>query len=1097
MPAARSAVTAVPLDGLRIIAINVNSIVGIHRRAELLDFAARQQPDIVLISETHLNPRHSITFKDFEFVRNDRRNCDGGGGTGILVGRHYRFRHINRPEFETFECIEVSCILFSLPRGGNLYILSVYAVGNNRAKFKEEFHSLFTILELNRLHNYYIIAGDLNAKHTSWLNATNNPRGVFLKSWIEQYQIEYKCELYGSESPTWPRANSYLDLCIADARLNFNFRNPQRKLQTLPYDSDHNAILIEVLFDGRRVRLLPMDSGVHRLNFKQTNWKKFQERFIRGYREECPPLDGENDSTIAPGDRNLSNEEILQYLLKLENLTLETIEQVVPKIKPRNNMEGYETAAIKRLKKVKSLLLTRVNKIYRRYGDYHHPILVEFKSLLKIARDLIRQHYVNEVNFQWREKLKGISPSDPDSMFTKINTLFRKKSRITVPRIKVGGSEIQHLIDSGIDTNSVTADAQGNYIVMDDALKLELIGEHFESVHRPRTDLEPTRLSEIVERDVHNFKYSLNGTTVLQFSSALQADLIPSDNLLDYFVSCVELTSIFRRVNNKRSSGMDGIPNVVLRHLPDIAIRNYCILFNNLLNNSFFPGQWKKARVFPILKRGKDSSSPQSYRPISLLPNISKVFEVLVLKALNGHIKKKELLPNAQFGFRSGHSTIHAITKVTSDICWRINNGECVGACLIDMEKAFDTVWLDGLIFRLLKNEFPSHLVAMMCSMLYGKCFVITDGNLTTSREFHVLNGLQQGTVTAPTLFAVFAGELLNSFDFNKSPKRSLVAFADDLIAYTAHKKVTEVQVELQKMFNDIKFFTNSWRMKINAQKCETILFRNSLAYASRNLKRNWRDFHIVANEDSSERIPHKKCVRYLGVRLDERLQFNEHVKVALESARKAFMSLRRLFYAPHLSRKVKIICYLTLVRPVLTYGCAIWFNLSASQMEKIRIFERKCLRACTGLNRTASSNYEHYVTNEVMYAAAAVPRIDTVIVRLIRNHIVRSASHGENPWVSQPFYPNDGYFEKTLTTGFIPPEAFVYLDRNGLILDSAGDPVMYHIHRRATDKRIEYPPNLTVGAPGFDWRYSRARAIDIKRDEKEKSWYWWLRDAG
>ncbi|CAD7081235.1 unnamed protein product [Hermetia illucens] len=185
-----------------------------------------------------------------------------------------------------------------------------------------------------------------------------------------------------------------------------------------------------------------MDSGVHRLNFKQTNWKKFQERFIRGYREECPPFDAENDSTIAPGDRNLSNEEILQYLLKLENLTLQTIEQVVPKIKPRNNMEGYETAAIKRLKKVKSFLLTRVNKIYRRYGDYHHPILVEFKSLLKIARDLIRQHYVNEVNSQWREKLKGISPSDPESMFTKINTLFRKKSRIAVPRIKVGGSEI-------------------------------------------------------------------------------------------------------------------------------------------------------------------------------------------------------------------------------------------------------------------------------------------------------------------------------------------------------------------------------------------------------------------------------------------------------------------------------------------------------------------------------------------------------------------------------------------------------------------------------------------------------------------------------
>jgi len=108
--------------------------------------------------------------------------------------------------------------------------------------------------------------------------------------------------------------------------------------------------------------------------------------------------------------------------------------------------------------------------------------------------------------------------------------------------------------------------------------------------------------------------------------------------------------------------------------------------------------------------------------------------------------------------------------------------------------------------------------------------------------------------------------------------------------------------------------------------------------------------------------VPHKFCVKYLGVSLDDRMIFKKHVRIQLEKARTAFWKLKRLFYSKHLKKRIKIICYQALIRPIITYGCPIWYNISASLMEKVRVFERQCLRACLSTYRSASSNYKKYV---------------------------------------------------------------------------------------------------------------------------------------
>lgn len=109
------------------------------------------------------------TFKYFEFVRNDKQNCNGWIGTEVLVGCQYHYRQTNRPTFETFECLEVSC---SPPVSRREFI-------NFVSLWSEKQSTFFTKLEPNRLHNYHILASNLNASHTPRLSATNYSRGIF------------------------------------------------------------------------------------------------------------------------------------------------------------------------------------------------------------------------------------------------------------------------------------------------------------------------------------------------------------------------------------------------------------------------------------------------------------------------------------------------------------------------------------------------------------------------------------------------------------------------------------------------------------------------------------------------------------------------------------------------------------------------------------------------------------------------------------------------------------------------------------------------------------------------------------------------------
>lgn len=230
----------------------------------------------------------------------------------------------------------------------------------------------------------------------------------------------------------------------------------------------------------------------------------------------------------------------------------------------------------------------------------------------------------------------------------------------------------------------------------------------------------------------------------------------------------------------------------------------------------------------------------------------------------------------------------------------------------------------------------PKYLIRMFCVLLQHRFFYLETNEAKSSLEFQVEEGLQQGTVNAPLLFNIFTSSILNSFNLNTNNGTASLAFADDLIIYVTDTATKNAQTKLENLTNLVAHYYKSWHPRINALKCETILFRKQYDFSSKKQRDGWKTFTINIKDAATNSliaIPHKRTVKYLGVYIDDLIRVHQHPEIQLDKAKNAFWANSKLFYSKHVPSKAKIICYSLLVRPILTYAVPIWYNQSASLM--------------------------------------------------------------------------------------------------------------------------------------------------------------------
>jgi hypothetical protein len=194
--------------------------------------------------------------------------------------------------------------------------------------------------------------------------------------------------------------------------------------------------------------------------------------------------------------------------------------------------------------------------------------------------------------------------------------------------------------------------------------------------------------------------------------------------------------------NPHKAPGHDLITGEILKHLPRKAILLLTTLYNRMLHLSFFPIQWKFAQIITIAKPGKPPTEAASYRPVSLLPILSKIFKRMLRKRINEIINSDNLIPMHQFGSRKGHSTTQQCHRIVHTIRDGLENKKICVAVFLDIQQAFDKVWHHGLLYKL-KRVMPSQLYFILKSYLSNRYFDIVAcflGNATVISGFSGFN---------------------------------------------------------------------------------------------------------------------------------------------------------------------------------------------------------------------------------------------------------------------------------------------------------------------------------------------------------------------
>ena len=196
----------------------------------------------------------------------------------------------------------------------------------------------------------------------------------------------------------------------------------------------------------------------------------------------------------------------------------------------------------------------------------------------------------------------------------------------------------------------------------------------------------------------------------------------------------------------------------MLKMSGDAIIETLFKIFKNCLKCGIFPDDWKKGNIVPIFKKG-DKQNIRNYRPVSLLPICSKIFERIIYDNMLKYFLNNNLISPIQSGFRSGDSCINQLLSITHDIFTSFDNGLEVRGVFLDISKAFDKVWHDGLIYKLKQNGIKDKLLCLLIDFLKNRQQrVVLNGQFTSWTKANAV--VPQGSILGPLLFLIYINDL-------------------------------------------------------------------------------------------------------------------------------------------------------------------------------------------------------------------------------------------------------------------------------------------------------------------------------------------------
>lgn len=269
-------------------------------------------------------------------------------------------------------------------------------------------------------------------------------------------------------------------------------------------------------------------------------------------------------------------------------------------------------------------------------------------------------------------------------------------------------------------------------------------------------------------------------------------------------------------------------------------------VFTDILQTGNISHPLKRAKIIAILKPGKAKDRPQNYRHIALLSMIYKLLERLLYNRISHKIFEK--IPSEQAGFRPHRSCADQVLSLTTFIEAGFQKQLKTSAVFIDLTAAYDTVWRQGVIYKLIRIIPCKKTTCLIDAMLSNRSFQVLMNN-NTSAQIKLNNGLPQGSVLAPLLFSLYTADMPET----RSRK---FGYADDWAITTSHKDIDVTENVLTNVLTILCAYFRKWRLQPNATKTEVSTFDLNNKMANREL-RVYFDNNLLS---------HNRHPKYLGV---------------------------------------------------------------------------------------------------------------------------------------------------------------------------------------------------------------------------------------
>lgn len=368
-----------------------------------------------------------------------------------------------------------------------------------------------------------------------------------------------------------------------------------------------------------------------------------------------------------------------------------------------------------------------------------------------------------------------------------------------------------------------------------------------------------------------------------------------------------EVLKILSSLNISKSTGCDNISAKFVKDGRSIIVSLLAYVINLSLRTGVVPSDFKMARVIPLFKKG-NRNTESNYRPVSILPVLSKVFEKIVYIQFYSYLCDHNLIYKFQSGFRAGFSTDTALSYLCDKIKFNMDAGLYTGLVMLDLQKAFDTVDHNILLQKIKASGAKDNVVNWFNSYVSDRQQAV-HVNGSNSTPMNVTCGVPQGSILGPLLFIIYVNDMAGSVNCD------LFLYADDSAIIVNGKDVYEIESKLSAELEKLSYWLDENKLSLHFGKTKSILF------ASRKRLSNVSEMNIKCNNVD---ISSTSKVKYLGAVLDQDMS---GVSMGTNAVKKINSVLKFLYRnADVLDTKCRKLICSSLIQCRFDYACNMWY---------------------------------------------------------------------------------------------------------------------------------------------------------------------------